>query len=74
MFASLGYGTWFFFASVMMTAAIWSYFFVPETKGTTMEQLDVIFGYTRDRNFGLFEESLEDDDSKKKRDEQIESV
>jgi hypothetical protein len=43
MFNSLGYGTWFFFASFLVITMIWSYFLFPETKGLTVDQMDVIY-------------------------------
>ncbi|GKT95803.1 quinate permease [Colletotrichum tofieldiae] len=48
MFTSFGYGTWFFFAGWMIVATVWAFFFLPETKGLTMDQMDVIFGYAHD--------------------------
>lgn len=42
IFTSFGYGTWFFFASWMLVASTWSFFFLPETKGLTIAQMDVI--------------------------------
>lgn len=42
IFTSLGYGTWFFFASWMLLATIWAFFFLPETKGKTLDEIDVI--------------------------------
>ncbi|EFQ25200.1 uncharacterized protein GLRG_00344 [Colletotrichum graminicola M1.001] len=48
IFSSFGYGTWFFFASWMIVATAWAYIFLPETKGLTMDQMDVIFGYAYD--------------------------
>ncbi|WDK15176.1 hypothetical protein CGRA01v4_06457 [Colletotrichum graminicola] len=42
IFSSFGYGTWFFFASWMIVATAWAYIFLPETKGLTMDQMDVI--------------------------------
>lgn len=42
MFNSFGYGTWFFFASFRVIAAGWSYFPLPETKGLTVDQMDMI--------------------------------
>ncbi|CAE6435927.1 unnamed protein product [Rhizoctonia solani] len=44
MITSLGYGTYFFFASLMIVFGVWAYFFIPETKGKTLEEMDRIFG------------------------------
>ncbi|KAK0379449.1 hypothetical protein CLIM01_03174 [Colletotrichum limetticola] len=49
IFSSLDYGVWFFFACWMLTATIWAFFFLPETKGVTIDQMDVLFGYEGDR-------------------------
>ncbi|KAI5796437.1 general substrate transporter [Geopyxis carbonaria] len=43
MISSLGYGTYFFFASLMIVMGVWSFFFVPETKGLTLEDMDAVF-------------------------------
>ncbi|KAI1259327.1 general substrate transporter [Xylariaceae sp. FL1019] len=51
IFSSLGYGTWFFFASSMLIATAWTFFFLPETKGLTIDQMDHIFGYKVTRSF-----------------------
>ncbi|EED13381.1 MFS quinate transporter QutD [Talaromyces stipitatus ATCC 10500] len=52
IFTSFGYGTWFFFASWMLLATIWSFFCLPETKGLTTEQMDEIFGYLHEQGRG----------------------
>jgi hypothetical protein len=44
MFISIGYGTYIFFACFCFLAAIFSFFFVPETSGKTLEQMDEVFG------------------------------
>jgi hypothetical protein len=44
MITSLGYGTYFFFASLMICMGFWAWFFVPETKGKTLEEMDALFG------------------------------
>ncbi|KAF2758324.1 sugar transporter [Pseudovirgaria hyperparasitica] len=44
MITSLGYGTYMFFASLMVLMGFWAWFFVPETKGKTLEDMEVIFG------------------------------
>jgi hypothetical protein len=46
MITSLGYGTYFFFASLMIFLGFWSWFFVPETKGKTLEEMEALFGAT----------------------------
>ncbi|EMR70048.1 hypothetical protein MGN70_003506 [Eutypa lata] len=53
IFTSFGYGTWFFFASWMLVASTWSFFFLPETKGLTIAQMDVIFGYNCEGHRGI---------------------
>jgi tellurite resistance protein TehA-like permease len=42
IFSSFGYGTWYFFAAWMIVAAVWAFFLLPETKGLTIEQMDLI--------------------------------
>lgn len=42
IFASFGFGTWFFFACWMLLATAWAFFFLPETKGLTADQMDAI--------------------------------
>ncbi|KAL4958432.1 general substrate transporter [Aspergillus filifer] len=44
MITSLGYGTYFFFATLMILMGFWAYFFIPETKGKTLEEMDALFG------------------------------
>lgn len=44
MITSLGYGTYFFFASLMILMGIWAFFFIPETKGLSLEDMDKLFG------------------------------
>jgi MFS family permease len=43
MMISIGYGTYIFFACFCFAAAVFSYFFVPETSGMTLEQMDLVF-------------------------------
>ncbi|PIA96083.1 putative quinate permease [Cercospora beticola] len=46
MLASLGYGTYIFFAAWCGLAGVWAFLFVPETQGKTLEQMDEAFGDT----------------------------
>ncbi|KXL51301.1 hypothetical protein M433DRAFT_157583 [Acidomyces richmondensis BFW] len=38
------FGTFIFFGCITSIAALWVYFFVPETKGRTLEEMDELFG------------------------------
>ncbi|CAG7953212.1 unnamed protein product [Penicillium nalgiovense] len=38
-----GYGAYVFFAVFCLLAGMWTFFFVPETKGRTLEQMDHVF-------------------------------
>lgn len=49
IFKSFAFGTWYFFATWMIIAAIWAFVFLPETKGKTLEEMDIMFGYIHDR-------------------------
>jgi len=44
MFAAMGYGVYLFFATLMICAAIYVFFLVPETKGIPLEAMDRLFG------------------------------
>ena len=43
MFASMGYGVYFFFASLMLCSAVFVFYLVPETKGVPLEAMDKLF-------------------------------
>ena len=43
MFDTMGYGVYFFFASLMLCSVIFVYFLVPETKGIPLESMDRLF-------------------------------
>ncbi|KAK8859324.1 quinate permease [Apiospora arundinis] len=43
MISDLGYGAYFFFGSILVSMGIWAFFFVPETKGVVLEQMDALF-------------------------------
>lgn len=38
-----GYGAYIFFAVFCVLSLLWTFFFVPETKGRTLEQMDHVF-------------------------------
>ena len=46
MLATLGWGTYIFFAAFCLLAFFFTWFAVPETKGRSLEDMDVVFGDT----------------------------
>ena len=42
--AASNFGTFIFFGIITTIGAAWVYFFVPETKGRTLEEMDELFG------------------------------
>lgn len=46
MLDRLGWGTYIFFAAFALLALIFTYFCVPETRGKSLEDMDVVFGDT----------------------------
>jgi hypothetical protein len=57
MFISIGFGTYIFFACFSLLAAIFSFFFVPDTSQRTLEAMDLAF---RD-NLGSTEAAIKAD-------------
>ena len=43
MFIKMGYGVYFFFASLMIISAFFIFFCLPETKGIPLESMDRLF-------------------------------
>jgi hypothetical protein len=49
MITNIGYGTYFVFASMTTLSVAFVFFFLPETKGLSLEEIDVLFdGPSRD--------------------------
>ncbi|KAH8691358.1 putative transporter [Talaromyces proteolyticus] len=44
MIQSIGFGTYIFFAAFCGLAGVWAVLLVPETKGKTLEEIDILFG------------------------------
>lgn len=43
MFIKMGYGVYFFFASLMIMSATFVFFFIPETKGLPLDTMNRLF-------------------------------
>jgi sugar porter (SP) family MFS transporter len=52
MYTSMGYGVYVFFATCLVLASIYAYFFIHETKGLRMDQMDHLFGFERTGTVG----------------------
>jgi hypothetical protein len=44
MLATIKWGTYIFFAAFCLLAGLFTYFFVPETRGKNLEDMDAVFG------------------------------
>lgn len=44
MFTTMGYGVYFFFASLMLCSIVFVFFLLPETKSVPLESMDRLFG------------------------------
>ncbi|KAK8075623.1 Quinate permease [Apiospora hydei] len=58
MFLKMGYGVYFFFASLMILSVVFTYFLVPETKAIPLEHMDRLFAIrpVRKANDDIMEE------------------
>lgn len=43
MFLKMGFGVYFFFASLMILSALFVFFFIPETKGLPLDTMNRLF-------------------------------
>ncbi|KAK7431258.1 hypothetical protein QQZ08_002299 [Neonectria magnoliae] len=61
MFETLKWGTYIFFAGFLAASIVWVYFYLPETKGVTMEEMDRVFGsHTGEEDAILLEQAKRD--------------
>ena len=44
MLKGIGYGTFILFGACLFTGLVFAFFFVPETKGASLEDMDILFG------------------------------
>lgn len=73
----MNYGVYIFFASMLVLASIYAWFFIHETKGVRMDQMDELFGFERppaDYTSKVVEEGDFDDLDGKNKDTQVSRV
>ncbi|KXJ90087.1 general substrate transporter [Microdochium bolleyi] len=71
MIINIGFGTYFLFAACMTIAIPWIWFFVPETKGLSLEDVDQLFGEPAQPHLFHEEKGAEAGDAKA---EQVEEI
>lgn len=85
MIESIGFGTYLFFAAFALIAFAFTWFIIPETKGKSLEEMDVVFGdttaheekvrlYTIAASLGLEEAEAAADDEKLEKPVQLETT
>lgn len=47
MYTSMQWGVYVFFATSLICASIYAFFFIHDTKGLRMDQMDMLFGFDR---------------------------
>jgi hypothetical protein len=47
MYTSMKWGVYVFFATCLIAASIYAFFFIHDTKGLRMDQMDQLFGFER---------------------------
>jgi hypothetical protein len=47
MYTTMGWGVYVFFATALICASVYAFFFIHDTKGLRMDQMDKLFGFNR---------------------------
>jgi hypothetical protein len=66
MYTSMQWGVYVFFATALICASIYAFFFIHDTKGLRMDQMDQLFGFERKEQMAVSpaaDDKLADDES-----------
>lgn len=68
MYTSMGWGVYVLFATALLVGSVYAYFFIHDTKGLRMDQMDHLFGF--DSNIhqatpNVADQKLGDDESER---------
>lgn len=53
MYTSMGWGVYVFFATCLVCATIYAWFFIHDTKGLRIDEMDKLFGFERTRQYDV---------------------
>lgn len=62
MYTSMNWGVYVFFATSLICASIYAWFFIHDTKGLRMDEMDKLFGFHRTRDYDIPTPSSKTDD------------
>jgi hypothetical protein len=62
MYTSMGWGVYVFFATCLVCASIYAWFFIHDTKGLRIDEMDKLFGFERTREYDVPTSSSKTDD------------
>jgi hypothetical protein len=51
MYTSMEWGVYVFFATALICASVYAFFFIHDTKGLRMDQMDELFGFEKREEF-----------------------
>jgi hypothetical protein len=51
MYTSMEWGVYVFFATALICASVYAFFFIHDTKGLRMDQMDQLFGFEKREEF-----------------------
>ena len=53
MYTSMGWGVYVFFATCLVCASIYAWFFIHDTKGLRIDEMDKLFGFERTSEYDV---------------------
>ncbi|KAL5117171.1 hypothetical protein ACEQ8H_004859 [Pleosporales sp. CAS-2024a] len=68
MYTSMAWGVYVFFATCLISASMYAFFFIHDTKGLRMDQIDLLFGFQRQEQIpesGNMDKQLANDGSER---------
>jgi hypothetical protein len=68
MYTSMQWGVYVLFATCLLCASVYAFFFIHDTKGLRMDQMDQLFGFVR-KNESVAHESLNSFDNESEHNE-----